>query len=161
MFHEKLLVKSEKPKILFKQKIQRKKTCPIGCSCRPTQRLWGCCFPSMTHELVLPSVRFDEVVHVGLSEWYHLGIIRGPSGDHLETFVFLFINNYALASVNLLLLLCSTLKRVLWRGRGTGGWLPPSPNNARSQSTAQILDLFWPSKDHPGTIWGLFFRFGF
>jgi len=23
----------------------------------------------MTHELVLPSVRFDEVVHVGLSEW--------------------------------------------------------------------------------------------
>ena len=66
----------------------------------------------MTHELVLPSVRFDELLHGGLSEWYHLGIIRGPSGDHLETFVF-FINNYALASVNLLLLLCSTLKRVL------------------------------------------------
>ena len=35
----------------------------------------------MTHELVLPSVRFDELLHVGLSEWYHLGIIRGPSGD--------------------------------------------------------------------------------
>ena len=60
---------------------------------------------------------------------------------------FFIINNYALASVDLLLLLCSTLKRVLWRGRGTGGWLPPSPNNARSPSAAQILGRrrkVWP-----------------
>jgi hypothetical protein len=51
---------------MSKNKIRTKKDLSDRFQLQTHTKTRGCCFPSMTE---------------WLSEWYHLGIIRGPSGD--------------------------------------------------------------------------------
>ena len=90
----------------------------------------------MTHELVLPSVRFDELLHVGLSEWYHLGIIRGPSGDFVSTCL-TFVDHPGII-------------------RGPSG---DHPGTFFRLCFRLFLTIQGSSGDHPGTIRGLFSDF--